>query len=82
MPRTVAFTISSSVGVAKPASLWAYLMAAVRRPIVEALTLRPASCARKAATVAGEAGSASVVSRIFRSAPGDRQRAVGASPIR
>jgi hypothetical protein len=58
MPRTVAFTISSSVGVAKPASLWAYLMAAVRRPIVEALTLRPASCARKAATVAGEAGSA------------------------
>src|SRR5260221_14794302 len=32
-------------------------MAAVRRPIVEALTLRLASCDRKAATVAGDAGS-------------------------
>jgi hypothetical protein len=33
MPRTVALTNSSSVGVAKPANLWAYLIAAVRRPI-------------------------------------------------
>src|SRR5260370_3610939 len=32
-------------------------MAAVRRPIVAALTLRLASCDRKAATVAGDAGS-------------------------
>src|SRR5258708_16533095 len=32
MPRTVALTNSSSVGVAKSANLWAYLMAAVRRP--------------------------------------------------
>src|SRR6266436_1534473 len=55
MPLTVALTNSSSVGVAKPANLWAYLIAAVRRPIVEALTLRLASCARKAATVAGHA---------------------------
>jgi hypothetical protein len=31
MPRTVALTNSSSVGEAKPANLWAYLMAAVRR---------------------------------------------------
>jgi hypothetical protein len=59
MPRTVALTNSSSVGVAKPANLWAYLIAAVRRPIVEALTLLLASWARNAATVAGDAGSAS-----------------------
>jgi len=32
---------------------------AVRRPMVEALTFRLASCARKAATVAGDAGSIS-----------------------
>ena len=56
---SVALTISSSVGVSRPASLWAYRMAAVRRQMVEALTFRLASRARKAATVAGDAGRTS-----------------------
>jgi hypothetical protein len=56
-------------------SLWAYLIAAVRRQMVEALTFRLASCARNAATMAGEAGRASScrsshhVRKIRKSAP-------------
>jgi hypothetical protein len=39
MPHTVAFTRPSSVGVGRPASLWAYLIAATRRLMVD-LTAR------------------------------------------
>ena len=35
MPRSVAFTISLLVGGSWPASLWAYLIALLRRPMVE-----------------------------------------------
>jgi hypothetical protein len=39
MPLTVALTPSVSVGVSSPVSLWAYRIAATRRPMVEGLAV-------------------------------------------
>src|ERR1700756_5303820 len=59
VPFTVALTTSLLVGGSScPASLWAYLIAATRRPMLAGLMPRAASAARKAATVSGVAGIA------------------------
>jgi hypothetical protein len=56
--RRIKLPVGTSIGTTWPASLWAYPIAATRRPIVEDLMPRSNSHARKAATDSAMAGSA------------------------